>query len=1122
MAAATLWDVVRDAAAEADRRGLGLWTWLREKIAFAQYRPEAADGVEVSQLTGRDGDYYVLKNPQTRTYYRLSDRDHFLWQRMDGTQTVKDLVVAYFLEFGSFAFGRVATAVEGLKSQLLLTDRPVQVYQKVRSRLEGRRVSHRLECVWQTFMQKEFAVSGLDHLMQGIYGWGGRLLFTRPMQAIFLAVSVVGLYLFARVLGTGSYGLVTIGGSYRLGVIGLVAANLVAILVHELSHALTVKHYGRELRRGGFMLYFGLPAFFMDTMDIWMEGKRARLAVTWAGPYSGLILGGLASTVITVWPEFSLNALLFQFAFFGYLTVFFNLNPLLELDGYFLLMDALEIPMLRQKSLAFIRRGLWEKLAGVREAGQTVRERLASFSREEKIFTVFGGLSALWTAYAIFSGVRLWQQRLAGVVGDLWTKGGVGRAILALAVAAIGLLFVASLGMALFRVVRRFVRWLARKGLFARTGNVALILLAVALAIILLPGYLGYAVLVPAFAMLTVIAAAFLAWRNAEYYAGSRLAGAFWLLAAYTSALLLRTLLPLVSEGISSTSLGAYAPRAGVVGVVTAGLEYFGYGTLIGVGLILFDNTDLRELRPSAKLLMALGMAASYGLVLVVSDRSQGGGLLGAGPMLTVIRGLVPLLTLIMLLPTLFSYWGTGFGPAWTMIGLGLATQVAGSLLDWSLLSSHVFLAAGLLLHYLAYWQVAVPRDQPEPDLELSDRGRLRRAFCWTVASVFSQFRQIAGERRARQLAEKLNTYALAARWQLSLVQGEVNDVGLAEESVIEQGARYADALSLFLDMVAKQAGENLTVRTLQRGYDHLPWEEREIGAQYLFRDVKRAEVLSRDFRSVQRDYRALLRRNPLFYTMDDDEIDLLVSRLKLEQYSPEQVVIRQGDAGDAFYIVKRGHVEVTQRDERGVSELVNHLDRGDYFGELALLHDAPRNATCRATVPTELLSLSRPDFDSLVRARFALRQKVGRSVARADLLRRMPLFAELDAHQVQLIAAQLQEEDYEPGAVLIRQGEIGKTFYVIESGLVQVAVEEDGDENVVVERGPGEYVGEIALLLDVPRTATVTAAMPVRVLSLHRDDFDRLVSEHLFVSEGLQRETSRRMMDLQRVAAAA
>jgi CRP-like cAMP-binding protein len=236
---------------------------------------------------------------------------------------------------------------------------------------------------------------------------------------------------------------------------------------------------------------------------------------------------------------------------------------------------------------------------------------------------------------------------------------------------------------------------------------------------------------------------------------------------------------------------------------------------------------------------------------------------------------------------------------------------------------------------------------------------------------------------------------------------------------------------------------------------------------------------------------------------------------LQVEQVSPGRTIIRQGEPGDRFYIVHRGHVEVTQRDEKGVGNVVDQLDRGDYFGELALLNDAPRNATCRASVPTELLSLSRADFERLVKVRFELRDTLDRSIARAELLRRVPLFADLDAHQVQLIAAQMREESYESGAVIIRQGEVGETFYVIESGQVETSIQQDGGERVVAQRGPGEYVGEIALLMQVPRTATVRALTPVHTLSLQRDDFDRLVAGHLYLSRGLEREASRRLMSL-------
>ncbi len=232
----------------------------------------------------------------------------------------------------------------------------------------------------------------------------------------------------------------------------LLLLNLVSILLHELSHGLTVKHYGREVRRAGFMIYFGLPAFFVDTTDIWLEGKRARLAVSWAGPYSGLILAGLCGIVLTLWPGLAVNGLLYQFAFLALLTVFINLNPLLELDGYYLLMDWLEIPMLRRKSLAFLRSGLWTRL----------RSGLRSFSREEGIYSVFGLLSALWTAYAVLFGIKFWQERLAGSLTNLLQAGGEAPDVaLALAGVLISLVFIATLGTYPLQMAQRGVRWIA-------------------------------------------------------------------------------------------------------------------------------------------------------------------------------------------------------------------------------------------------------------------------------------------------------------------------------------------------------------------------------------------------------------------------------------------------------------------------------------------------------------------------------------------------------------------------------------------------------------------------------------------------------------------------------------
>src|SRR6185436_3956614 len=132
----------------------------------------------------------------------------------------------------------------------------------------------------------------------------------------------------------------------------LVFLNVVALACHELGHALAVKHAGRRVPAAGFLVYFGIPSVFVDTTDVWMAGRKQRIITTAAGPATGLVLAGLMSLVGLAIPP--LAPLAFKLAFAWYLNSLFNLNPFLPLDGYYLLMDWLEVPNLRARALSWV------------------------------------------------------------------------------------------------------------------------------------------------------------------------------------------------------------------------------------------------------------------------------------------------------------------------------------------------------------------------------------------------------------------------------------------------------------------------------------------------------------------------------------------------------------------------------------------------------------------------------------------------------------------------------------------------------------------------------------------------------------------------------------------------
>ena len=105
--------------------------------------------------------------------------------------------------------------------------------------------------------------------------------------------------------------------------------------------------------------------------------------------------------------------------------------------------------------------------------------------------------------------------------------------------------------------------------------------------------------------------------------------------------------------------------------------------------------------------------------------------------------------------------------------------------------------------------------------------------------------------------------------------------------------------------------------------------------------------------------------------------------------------------------------------------------------------------------------------------------------------LSRIGLLSSLPGEQLNMLATRMQREQLLPGAVAVEQGDAGERFYVVLSGLLNVSQEGRGGRTVLK---PGDYFGEVALAMDIPRTATVRAMVPSVVASCDRATFDELL----------------------------
>jgi putative peptide zinc metalloprotease protein len=392
-----LWAQASDKTLRVAPPHVGLWSGAAQGESFTQQRPMRRMGWALKKLQTAGGEeYFVLKNMRTGTYLRLSEPQVFLWNLMDGEHTVQDLAVAYFIQYKALAIDGLLTFLGQLEARGFLAASHTNVYSTTAGAIRRGRIGPRLYRLWQALTSATISIRGLDRWFAALYRFGGFLLFTRAAQVIILSATMAGLVAYAVLALGGKYSILTGGGQHAsLGLLGLYVAQMAALFAHETAHALACKHYKREVRRAGFLLYLGMPSFFVDTTDIWMEPRRPRLLVSWAGPYSGFFLASLASLLALVTPDPFVGGLLFQFASACNLVSFFNLNPLLQLDGYYILMDWLEMPLLRARAINFVQSGLWRRL-----------RRHEPFGKEERIFTVFGSLALVWTVSALWSTLR--------------------------------------------------------------------------------------------------------------------------------------------------------------------------------------------------------------------------------------------------------------------------------------------------------------------------------------------------------------------------------------------------------------------------------------------------------------------------------------------------------------------------------------------------------------------------------------------------------------------------------------------------------------------------------------------------------------------------------------------
>jgi cAMP-dependent protein kinase regulator len=253
-----------------------------------------------------------------------------------------------------------------------------------------------------------------------------------------------------------------------------------------------------------------------------------------------------------------------------------------------------------------------------------------------------------------------------------------------------------------------------------------------------------------------------------------------------------------------------------------------------------------------------------------------------------------------------------------------------------------------------------------------------------------------------------------------------------------------------------------------------------------------------------------------LFRNLDAKKRDAVLGAMKEMHFDRNERVITQGDDGDFFYVVDSGTLDCYVKANSPDSSLASGTEahptygkkvttytKGGCFGELALMYFAKRAATIVTTSPCILWALDRLTFQTIL---LDISNRTRKSYE--AFLRSVPILNSLTDQERAKLADVLQAREYNEGDTVVREGDIGTEFYIIEEGQAMVykrvpTDDGEGKEELVLKLKKGDYFGELALLHRAPRAATVRAAvrndpskppLKLKVAALDGDAFTRLL----------------------------
>ena len=370
--------------------------------------PPLRSDLVVTRQTYESRTYYVIKDPISLQYFRLTAEDYFLATLFDGKRSMERVRKAYVARFPhlrlEYSEPEIKERIARFANDLMLLQFLSVQGSRLKVRYEAMKARKKAKPSFYKIVNNFFFIRFSIYDPDALFGRMARpiwWIWTKTSLWVSIAMVVVAAAIVFKRYDASAVMMSQFFSFNNLGLIWL--TTILIKSVHELGHGLTCKHFGGEVHEVGVMMLVFTPYFFVNVSDSWVLPQRhKRILISAAGIYVELVIAALATFLWASVQPGAFQQILWNIMVIASIsTIIFNANPLMRFDGYYIMTDLIEVPNLQTKSRAFVGQQVKRLLFG-RDYQDAAMNRLPLPRRRFGLFYFYAIASYIYGYYVIY------------------------------------------------------------------------------------------------------------------------------------------------------------------------------------------------------------------------------------------------------------------------------------------------------------------------------------------------------------------------------------------------------------------------------------------------------------------------------------------------------------------------------------------------------------------------------------------------------------------------------------------------------------------------------------------------------------------------------------------------